>query len=210
MFCCQKTILRCGGKAGGAGTAVAAVDGRHFGVAAIGGSGVAGLHPFDFSSRPRASRHCGQVLRSADIKADGCDVFHRRGGASGATANKHGALAPKRGARTLMGGGGAERLASDTKPRRLAGGAGEAAAADRARSGQSWGAELGGDGAELTQRPNLHGWRCQRGGTSPKCRGGMLGRETGGGGAKLAAARSWRIARSCLKGFTPFRASQDR
>jgi hypothetical protein len=67
MFCCQKTILRCGGKAGGAGTAVAAVDGRHFDVAAIGGSGVAGLHPFDFSSRPRASRSYGQVLRSIDI-----------------------------------------------------------------------------------------------------------------------------------------------
>ena len=54
-----------------------------------------------------------------------------------------------------MAGGGAERLASDAKPRRLAGGAGEAAAADRARSGQSWGAELGGGGAELTQRAKL-------------------------------------------------------
>jgi hypothetical protein len=43
---------------------------RHFdaaGAAAIGGSGVAGLHPFDFSSRPRASRSYGQVLRSIDI-----------------------------------------------------------------------------------------------------------------------------------------------
>ncbi len=57
--CCEKRV--------GAGTAVAAVDGRHFGVAAIGGSGVAGLHPFDFSSRPRASRSYGQVLRSIDI-----------------------------------------------------------------------------------------------------------------------------------------------
>jgi len=83
-----------------------------------------------------------------------------------------------------MGGGGAERLASDTKPRRLAGGAGEAAAADRARSGRSWGAELGGGGAELAGSAELllgalpaswrashfwrnrrsfqKGWRCRR------------------------------------------------
>ena len=86
----------------------------------IGGPGVAGLHPFDFSSRPRASRRCGQVLRSADIKADSCDVFHRRGGASEATANKHGASALKPGVIPLMGGGRAERLASDMQ---LAGGA---------------------------------------------------------------------------------------
>jgi len=40
----------------------------------IGGSGgPLRLHPFDFSSRLRASLHCGQVLRSADIKADSCD-----------------------------------------------------------------------------------------------------------------------------------------
>jgi hypothetical protein len=69
-------------------------------------------------------------------------------------------------------------------------------------------------------------------GASPKCRGGMTGRETGGAarswrevrscfwgggpgrGAKCpvlaGVTQSWRIARSCLKGFTPFRASQDR
>ena len=99
---------------------------------------------------------------------------------------------PKRGAQTLMGGGGAERLASDTKPRRLAGGAGEAAAADRARSGRSWGAELGGGGAELAgsaepllgaaeagrgashfwrnRRSFQKGWRVGGHGASPKCR----------------------------------------
>jgi hypothetical protein len=70
------------------------------------------------------------------------------------------------------------------------------------------------------------------GGASPKCRGGMPGRETGGaarswrevrscfwgGGPGLGAkcpvlagvTQSWRIARSCLKSFTPFRTSQDR
>src|SRR5208282_5629435 len=40
--------------------------------AAIGGLAF-GWHPFDFSSRLRASRHFGQILRSADIKADSCD-----------------------------------------------------------------------------------------------------------------------------------------
>ena len=43
------------------------------GDAAIAAPGVAGLHPFDFSSPPRASRHCGQVLRSTDIKAASWD-----------------------------------------------------------------------------------------------------------------------------------------
>jgi hypothetical protein len=38
-------------------------------------------HPFDFSSRLRASR-CGQVLRSADIKAEGCDGTVDLGGES--------------------------------------------------------------------------------------------------------------------------------
>ena len=40
---------------------------------AIGGSGFAGWHPFDFSSRLRADRFYGQVLRSIDMKADGGD-----------------------------------------------------------------------------------------------------------------------------------------
>ena len=35
--------------------------------------GVAGSHPCRFSSGPRASRHCGRVLRSTDIEADNWD-----------------------------------------------------------------------------------------------------------------------------------------
>ena len=58
--------LRCGKNCGGRVIRAAPAS-------AIGGSGVAGLHPFDFSSRLRASRRCGQVLRSADIKAHGGD-----------------------------------------------------------------------------------------------------------------------------------------
>jgi hypothetical protein len=55
-----------------------------------------GWHPFDFQIktlrevRLRASRHCGQVLRSADIKADGGDGFHRRRTSSEGKANGHG------------------------------------------------------------------------------------------------------------------------
>jgi hypothetical protein len=41
-----------------------------------------GWHPFDFSSRLRASRFYGQVLRSADIKAEGCDGTVDLGGES--------------------------------------------------------------------------------------------------------------------------------
>ena len=96
-----------------------------------------------------------------------------------AKANKHGGSAFKAGAIPLMGGGGAERLAGGPKPRRLAGGAGEAAAVT-GPSGQSWGAELGGGGAELAQRPNLHGWRCRRARSFTE----MPGRNAG--------ARNWR------------------
>ncbi len=251
MFCCQKTILRCGGKAGGAGTAVAAVGGRHFGVAAIGGSGVAGLHPFDFSSRLRASRRCGQVLRSADIKAHGGDgrgdlrggsfgrpVFAGVRGENLARSRSWPAaeLSVWRAARSRGGW-----PAGPVKLRRLTGpGADEAG---RIRGGQSCGAELGGGVAKLARWVKLQkGWRgggrsfeggaASGHGASPKCRGGMPGRETGGaaqswrigrscfwgGGPGLGAkcpvlagvTQSWRIARNCLKGFTPFRTSQDR
>jgi hypothetical protein len=87
-----------------------------------------------------------------------------------------------------MAGGGAERLASDAKPRRLAGGAGEAAAADRARSGQSWGAEMGGGVAKLAQSAKLPKRVALPAGTEVHRNAGAECR-----GAKLAgAAQNWR------------------
>jgi hypothetical protein len=91
-----KAALRCCGKAGAAGTAVATVDGRHFGAANCGvaesvlrllrnfGTSVLlwsivdcrrlAQHPCRFSSGPRVGLQLRPaVLRSADIKADGCD-----------------------------------------------------------------------------------------------------------------------------------------
>src|SRR5271155_5438483 len=49
-----------------------------------------GWHPFRFSSGLRAGRSYGQFLRSADIKADGGDGFHRRRTSSEVKANGHG------------------------------------------------------------------------------------------------------------------------
>jgi hypothetical protein len=81
-----------------------------------------GWHPSRFSRGLRASRFYGQVLRSADIKADGCDVFCRRPTYSGAKARKHWAFSPKLGVRSLMASRGAGGLASGAQ---LAGDGGE-------------------------------------------------------------------------------------
>ena len=209
---CQK--LRCGVKrvllkswscdaaerheAGATGTSVAAVGGRHFGVAAIGGSGVAGLHPFDFSSRPRASRRCGQVLRSADIKAHGGDGRgDLRGGSFGRPvfAGVRGenlarsrswpaaGLSVWRAARSRGGW-----PAGPVKLRRLTGpGADEAG---RIRGGRSCGAELGGGVAKLARWVKLQkGWR---GGGRSFEGGAASGVELHRNAGAECGARNWR------------------
>ena len=98
----------------------------------IGGSGVAGLHPFDFRSRPRASRRCGQVLRSADIKAHGGDGRgDLRGGSFGRPvfAGVRGENLARSRSWPAAGLSVGERHEAAAAGR----GAGEAAAADRAR-----------------------------------------------------------------------------
>jgi hypothetical protein len=69
LFGCQKLLVR--RKANAAQTAVAAVGAAGTPVLRRSVGLASGWHPFDFSSRPRARRHYGQVLRFADIKADG-------------------------------------------------------------------------------------------------------------------------------------------
>ena len=213
----------------------------------IGGSGVAGLHPFDFSSRLRASRRCGQVLRSADIKAHGGDGRgDLRGGSFGRPvfAGVRGEnLARTRSWpaaelsvwRATRSRGGWP--AGPVKLRRLTG-----------PGGRSWGAELGRGAGRRRHRPSRRrrgvdakakpSWVALPAGTElhrnagAECRGAKLagrhevgakskllwgragrGRKWGAklaGVAQKAVAQSWRIARNCLKGFTPFRTSQDR
>ena len=82
---------------------------------------LAGIRPASREAL-RASRFYGQVLRSADIKADGCDVFCRRPTYSGAKARIHWAFSPKLGVRSLMASRGAGGLASGAQ---LAGDGGE-------------------------------------------------------------------------------------
>jgi hypothetical protein len=92
--------------------------------------------------------------------------------------------------------------------RRAAGRSGlKLAAADRARSGRSWGAELGGGVAKLAGSAELllgalpataaQSWRDRRSFTE------MPVRNAGGGklGGGWARARSWRAGRSCFWGW---------
>ena len=204
-----------------------------------------GLHPSRFSSGLRASLQLRPaVLRSTDdIKAHGGDgrgdlrggSFGRRvfAGVRGENlARSRSWPAAEVGVwRAARSRGGWP--AGPVKLRRLTGpGAAEAGA--RSWGGRSWRRGAGRRRREVGAmgEASKKGGAAGEHGASPKCRGGMTGRETGGAarswrevrscfwgggpgrGAKCpvlaGVTQSWRIARSCLKGFTPFRASQDR